>query len=188
MEDVNSLSSFSTMISAARVADCSAVVSGAQGSISSVDGHHRRLFCRADQPDSPTVKWRGDNHCFHSLNQTEYLEGFSTALERLQVSLVLNIETARALLEDLESSLIVCAARLTLDPDDSRVSGQRIAWVQSSPGYYRLGYFPSGTITQCGIIPWTRDHDHFHAASSKNGPIVLFGIPCECLYISRSLV
>ncbi|KAF8556211.1 P-loop containing nucleoside triphosphate hydrolase protein [Imleria badia] len=34
-----------------------------------------------------------------------YGESSSTVLERLQVSLVLNIETARALLEDLESSL-----------------------------------------------------------------------------------
>jgi hypothetical protein len=96
------------MISVARVADCSAVVSGAEGSIGSVDGHHRRLFCRADPPDSPTVRWRGDIHCSHLLNQTEYLEGSSRALERLQVSLVLNIETARALLEDLDSSLTVC--------------------------------------------------------------------------------
>jgi hypothetical protein len=39
---------------------------------------------------------------------SEYLESSSTVLERLQVSLVLNIETARALLEDLESSLTVC--------------------------------------------------------------------------------
>lgn len=41
------------------------------------------------------------------LNQTEDLEDHSTVLERLQVSLVLNIETAHALLEDLESSLTV---------------------------------------------------------------------------------
>ncbi|KAG8213242.1 hypothetical protein J3R82DRAFT_11710, partial [Butyriboletus roseoflavus] len=34
-------------------------------------------------------------------------EGSSTVLERLQVSLVLNIETAHALLEDIESSLTV---------------------------------------------------------------------------------
>ncbi|KAH0833104.1 hypothetical protein J3R83DRAFT_12097 [Lanmaoa asiatica] len=35
-------------------------------------------------------------------------EGSSTVLERLQVSLVLNIETAHTLLEDLEFSLTVC--------------------------------------------------------------------------------
>lgn len=117
-----------TMMSVARVADCSAVISGAQGSIGSVDGHHRRLFCRADQPDSPTIRWRGDNHCFHSLSQTEYLEGSSKALERLQVSLVLNIETARTLLEDLDSSLTVCILDRPLTQMIQRVSGQRITW------------------------------------------------------------
>lgn len=44
---------------------------------------------------------------FISLNQSEDLEDSSTVLERLQVSLVLNIETAHTLLEDLESSLTV---------------------------------------------------------------------------------
>lgn len=108
MEDASFWSYFSTTILVARLTDRSAVASDQQGCICSVDGYHRRLFCRANQPDSPAVGWRGDDRCFHSRRQTEYLESTSTVLERLQVSLVLNVETARALLEDLESSLTVC--------------------------------------------------------------------------------
>ena len=51
-------------------------------------------------------------HCFHCHRPTEYPKNSSVVLERLQVSLVLNIETARVLLEELESSLTVCMLML----------------------------------------------------------------------------